>query len=132
MSMQPFDIIVIGCGSGGLSVGLFMNKAGFRVLMISKSDHDIGGDCLNDGCVPSKALIHIADIIFKAGLAAEFGVEVEGKPDFKKIMDYIRSKQGLMRKHENAEWLRDEGISVALGNAVFSGRNEIEVAGQMY
>ncbi|MHA4846518.1 dihydrolipoyl dehydrogenase family protein [Flavitalea antarctica] len=132
MPIQPFDIIIIGCGSAGLSVGLFMNKAGFRVMMISKSDHDIGGDCLNDGCVPSKALIHIADIVFKARLAADFGVKVEGKPDFKKIMDYVRSKQALIRKHENAEWLRNEGISVALGIAAFSGRNEIQVDGETY
>jgi len=62
MTEIPYDIIVIGSGSGGLSVGLFMGKAGFRVLMVSKSDHDIGGDCLNDGCVPSKSFIHVAKI----------------------------------------------------------------------
>jgi phytoene dehydrogenase-like protein len=44
MPQHEFDIIVIGAGSGGLSVGLFMNKAGFKVLMISTSDEDIGGD----------------------------------------------------------------------------------------
>ncbi|MGH7238358.1 MAG: FAD-dependent oxidoreductase, partial [Candidatus Saccharimonadales bacterium] len=66
MTNQDYDIIVIGAGSGGLSIGLFMNQAGFRVLMISKTDKDIGGDCLNDGCVPSKAMIHVAKFIHYA------------------------------------------------------------------
>ncbi len=57
MIEKIYDIIVIGAGSGGLSVGLTMNKLGFKVLMIAKSDKEIGGECLNDGCVPSKALI---------------------------------------------------------------------------
>lgn len=63
MTEHEYDIIVIGCGSGGLSVGLFMNKAGFKVLMISKTDKSIGGDCLNDGCVPSKSLLHVSKIL---------------------------------------------------------------------
>jgi pyruvate/2-oxoglutarate dehydrogenase complex dihydrolipoamide dehydrogenase (E3) component len=132
MRKPPYDIIVIGCGSGGLSVGLFMNKAGFRVLMISKSDHDIGGDCLNDGCVPSKALIHVAEIIYKAGLASEFGMQVDGTPDLKKVMAYVQSRQEIIRKHENADWLRNQGISVALGYASFAGKNDVEVGGQTY
>ena len=113
-----------GSGSGGLSVGLFMIKAGFRVLMISRSDEDIGGDCLNDGCVPSKALIHVADIIHKARLAPGFGLEVNGKPDFQKVMAYIHSKQESIRKHENADWLRKQGVSVALGLATFVGKTK--------
>ncbi len=66
MNKNLWDIIVIGSGSGELSVGLFMAKAGFKVLMVSLSDKDIGGDCLNDGCVPSKAIIHVAKIIHNA------------------------------------------------------------------
>ncbi len=56
------DVIVIGAGSGGLSVGLFLAKVGIKVTMIVKSDKDVGGECLNDGCVPSKALIHVSKL----------------------------------------------------------------------
>ncbi|EOR92980.1 Mercuric ion reductase [Arcticibacter svalbardensis MN12-7] len=123
---------MIGAGSGGLSVGLFMNQAGFKVLMVSKSDLDIGGDCLNDGCVPSKALIHVAKIIKQARDATQFGLEVNGKADIEKVIDYIQAKQTLIRTHESAEWLREQGITVALGNASFTGKNKIKVDSQLY
>jgi pyruvate/2-oxoglutarate dehydrogenase complex dihydrolipoamide dehydrogenase (E3) component len=127
MANEIYDIIIIGAGSGGLSVGLFMSKAGFKVLMVSKSDKDIGGDCLNDGCVPSKALIHISRIVHEAKVAAYFGLEVTGKVDIKKAIDYVYERQEIIRVHENAQWLKDQGIDVALGEAQFTNKNEIEV-----
>lgn len=132
MAKYDYDIIVIGAGSGGLTVGLFMNQAGFKVLMISKSDLDIGGDCLNDGCVPSKALINIAKIIHKAKEAAVFGLQVTGKADIKKAASYIKERQSIIRKHENGQWLKEQGVDLALGIASFSGVNEITVNGTAY
>ena len=79
MASKHYDLIVIGAGSAGLSVSLFMNKAGFKVLLIDKSDHQIGGECLNDGCVPSKALLHIARVVHSAREAEHFGLEFKGK-----------------------------------------------------
>ncbi len=132
MQEKIYDIIVIGAGSGGLSCGLFMNKAGFKVLMVSKSDRDIGGDCLNDGCVPSKALIHIAKIAQNAKLTKRFGLNVTGNIDIKKAIAYVHEKQEDIRVHENAAWLREQGIDVGLGNAFFTDKNEIEVDGKRY
>ncbi len=127
-----YDIIVIGAGSGGLSVGLFMNTAGFKVLMVSKSDRDIGGDCLNDGCIPSKAFIHTAKIAYQAKLSTRLGLNVSGNVDIKKVMAYVHEKQEDIRVHENAAWLREQGIDVALGNAFFTDKNEIEVEDKRY
>lgn len=132
MSDKIYDIVVIGAGSGGLSVGLFMSKAGFKVLMISKSDKDIGGDCLNDGCVPSKALIYVSRIMHHAKLASHFGVEVTGKVDIKKAIDYVYERQNIIREHENAKWLKEQGVDLALGEASFINKNEIEVKGEKY
>src|SRR5665213_2299611 len=132
MDEKIYDIIVIGSGSGGLTVGLFMAKAGFKVLMISKADADIGGDCLNDGCVPGKALIHVSRIAHNARIASYFGLEVIGKLDIKKAMNYVYERQEIIRVHENAQWLRDQGVDVALGNASFTDKNEIEVNGEKY
>ncbi len=132
MAKAQFDIIMIGAGSGGLSVGLFMNQAGFKVLMISRSDKDIGGDCLNDGCVPSKALIHAARVVRQAKEAGSFGLKLTGQIDITKVVGYIQAKQAFIRTHENAQWLRDQGITVALGNACFAGRNQVEVDGKIY
>ncbi len=132
MSKNRFDVIVIGCGSGGLTIGLFMNEAGFKVLMISKSDRDIGGDCLNDGCVPSKAFIHVSRLIHNARDSQNFGLEINGTVDIKKVIEYVYKKQEHIRAHENADWLIQQGIYVALGEAKFTGKNEVEVGGEIY
>ena len=97
--------------------------------MISKSDKDIGGDCLNDGCVPSKAFIHAAKIIHSAKQATGFGLQVSGAADMKKVMDYVYHRQEDIRQHENAAWLQEQGVDVALGNAHFTAKNEVEVDG---
>jgi len=132
MVENEFDIIVIGCGSAGLSVGLFMNEAKFKVLMVSTNDHSIGGDCLNDGCVPSKAFIHIAKMAHVAKQANDFGLEVSGNVDIKKATDYIHSKQEIIREHENASWLKNQGVNVALGATIFTSKNEIKVNNEIY
>ncbi|MEO6949726.1 MAG: FAD-dependent oxidoreductase [Ginsengibacter sp.] len=132
MTKAIYDIVVIGSGSGGLTLGLFMAKAGFNVLMVSKSDRDIGGDCLNYGCVPSKALIYISHIAHYAKVASELGMEVTGNVDIKKATDYIYQRQEIIRKHENAQWLQQQGLDLALGDASFSGKKEIEVNGKKY
>ena len=132
MEEKQYDVMVIGAGSAGLSVGLFMNKAGFKVLLIDKTDHNIGGDCLNDGCVPSKALIHVARIAHSAREAKHFGLQVTGKVDIKKAIEYVYNRQNIIREHENANHFRKEGLDVVLGEAKFTGANEIEVEGRHY
>ncbi len=127
-----YDIIVIGCGSAGLSVGMSMNKFGFKVVMISPTDHKIGGECLNDGCVPSKAFIHLAKIAACAKEAELLGLKVTGKVDINKATAYIRERQDVIRAHEDAAHLEKEGIKVVLGVARFSGEKEVEVNGQKY
>ncbi len=129
---NKYDIIIIGAGSGGLSVGLFLGTAGFNVLMIAKSDKDIGGECLNDGCVPSKALIHVSRIVQQARRAAEFGLQVSGNADIQKAMGYVHSRQEIIREHENAKWLREQGVDVVLGEAAFFGRNEVIVNNEKF
>ena len=132
MPEKKYNIIVIGCGSGGLTVGLFMAKAGFKVLMVSTTDHAIGGDCLNDGCVPSKAFIHVAKIVHQAKEAANFGLELKGRVDIQNAINYIYQKQEIIRVHENADWLKKQGVDIVVGYASFTGSDEIEVAGKKY
>lgn len=124
---NEFDIIVIGAGSGGLGMASFMNTAGFKVLLVETSDHNIGGDCLNYGCIPSKAFIHITQGIRTGKSVSKFGVDQQGQPDIKKIMHYVREKQGVVREKENASYLRKKGIHVELGFATFSGDKSVKV-----
>ena len=57
---------------------------------------------------------------------------VAGKIDIKKTIEYIFDKQEVIREHENAFWLKEQGVELALGNALFTGKNEIEVNGIKY
>ena len=128
----PYDIIVIGAGSGGLSVAIPMKKFGFRVLLIDKTDHAIGGECLNDGCVPSKALIHVARQVHQARQATAFGLQVSGAVNLAQVMAYVKNRQDEIRDHENATYFRQEGMDVALGTARFTGKNQVAVDGKVY
>jgi len=132
MSDKMYDVIVIGAGSGGLSVALFLSKVNFKVLIIAKTDKDVGGDCLNDGCIPSKALLHISSIAHCAKMAGEFGLKVTGKLNIKKAIEYVYDRQEIIREHENAEWLKKNGLDVALGEAHFTGQNTIAVHDKVY
>ena len=127
-----YDIIVIGAGSAGLGASIFMNKAGFKVLLVDKNEQDIGGECLNYGCVPSKALIHVSRTVHAAKKAQAFGLEVRGKVDMKKVMDYVEKRQDLIREHENKDFLEKEGMEVVIGKARFTGSHQVEVNGKTY
>lgn len=129
---NKFDIIVIGAGSGGLNIASFMNRVGLRVLLVDKSDAHIGGDCLNFGCVPSKALIHVARTVSEAKKATEFGLTMQGEVDWKKVRSYIHQKQDIIREHESAKWFRSKGMTVVLGKAAFVSKNTIVVDGIEY
>ena len=127
-----YDVIVIGAGSGGLSVALFLSKLNFKILIIAKTDKDIGGDCLNDGCIPSKALLHVSMIAHWAKQAEELGLKVSGKVEIQKAVKYIYERQEIIREHENAEWLKKRGLDVTLGEAYFTGKNTIAVNGKEF
>ena len=129
---SKYDLIVVGAGSGGLGVSLFMAKIGLKTLLVDKADDHIGGDCLNYGCVPSKALIHVARILHKANEGRKFGLEISGAIDINKVTQYISGKQTIIRKHENAEYLRGEGMDVVLGSASFHSARSILVNGEIY
>lgn len=131
MKKHHSDIIIIGAGSGGLSVGLFLAKVGINVTMIVKSDKDVGGECLNDGCVPSKALIHVARQMQAAREAQSFGITLTGEVDIQKAIGYVYARQEIIRKHENAAWLTEQGIHVVLGEARFAGKHEVTVNGEI-
>lgn len=129
---ETYDIIVIGAGAGGLNIAPFMNRIGLRTLLVERSDATIGGDCLNYGCVPSKALIHASRLVHAALESHRFGLAVEGAVDLKKVAEYVRERQGLIRQHENSKYLRDQGIDVVLGQARFVTPDAIEVNGNVY
>ena len=125
-------MIVIGAGSGGLSMALGLHQLGIKVLLIDKSDQSIGGECLNTGCVPSKALVHASKLIHSARTARQFGLEVNGRPSMDKVWQYVKSTQRKIRAHENAAFFRQQGLDVELVMARFTGTQEVEVNGKIF
>ena len=73
-----YNLVVIGAGTGGLITALIASSLGARVALIER--HLMGGDCLNVGCVPSKAVIRGASRVFEAKQAAELGLEQLERP----------------------------------------------------
>lgn len=115
------DICVIGGGSGGLSVAAGAVQMGARVVLVE--GHKMGGDCLNYGCVPSKALLAQAKKAHARG----------GEPtpeDFKAAMAHVKATIAAIEPHDSVERFEGLGVQVIQGFARFISPTEIEVAGQ--
>ena len=131
MAKHTHDMIVIGAGSGGLGAAGFGGAIGLKVALIDKSEHDFGGECLNYGCVPSKALLHVAAQFAGARDARRFGLESSGKADFREVMAYIHERQDIIRKQESPAHLsREYGLECIVGEAMLTGRREVTVNGR--
>src|SRR5215467_4749012 len=99
MTHTQYDMTIIGGGSGGLTAARLATSLGARVLLVDKER--LGGDCLEYGCVPSKSLIHIAQVIHQAKNAAKFGLTPGSLDiDFSKISEYIQSVIGRVAEGE--------------------------------
>ncbi len=127
-----YDLIVIGAGAAGLNVAIPASKLGLKTLLVEKNPENLGGECLNTGCVPSKALLHVAKRKHDAEQLASFGITTQGSLDFQKVSDYLRDVQAEIRQHESAEVLGDFGVDLAFGTARFSGKNQIELEGESH
>ncbi len=128
MANYTHDLIVIGAGSGGLGAAGFGGAIGLKVALIDRTRENYGGDCLNYGCVPSKALLHVAAQFAGARQATKFGLDIEGKADFGKVMEYIHGQQSIIRAHETPEYLtREYGLECLVGEAMLTGRKEVSV-----
>jgi pyruvate/2-oxoglutarate dehydrogenase complex dihydrolipoamide dehydrogenase (E3) component len=133
MNKYTHDIIIIGAGSGGLNVAAFCARIKLKVLLVDKSATHIGGDCLNTGCVPSKALIHVANQVHASRLSNKFKSSSDSSPvDIQKVTEYIKSKQDHIRQNENPEYLKEKGIEYISGSAMFVDAHTIEVDGKRY
>ena len=71
-----FDLIVLGSGPGGYVAAIRAAQLGFKTALVEK-DKTLGGTCLNIGCIPSKALLHVAKLIQESKHAEEWGIRFE-------------------------------------------------------
>ncbi len=125
-----YNLVVIGAGSGGLITAAGAAGVGGKVALIES--HLLGGDCLNVGCVPSKALISAARVAAMARKAGDFGVETGPvKVNFPKVMERLRRLRAHISPADSAERFSQElGVDVFIGKGKFTGPNSVEVNGK--
>jgi len=120
------DICVIGAGSGGLSVAAAAAAFGVPTVLIEK--HKMGGDCLNTGCVPSKALLAAAKRARLMQSAGEFGVTAPGATiDFAKVNAHVHGVIAAIAPNDSAERFTGLGVRVIQGAATFKDRRTLVV-----
>jgi len=124
-----YDLVVVGGGTAGLVSAMGAVGLGARVALVER--RLLGGDCLNVGCVPSKALLRSARTVGELGRAASFGVRVNSvAPDFAAIMRRMRERRAEISPHDSAERLQQAGVDVFFGEGRFTSGRTIEVDGR--
>lgn len=123
------DLCVIGGGSAGLTVVAAARAFGASVVLIEKAE--MGGDCLNTGCVPSKALIAAAKHAHAAHTSAPFGVHFEEpKIDFARVHDHVHEVIAGIAPHDSVERFEALGAVVIKEHAKFLDAKTVEAGGQ--
>ena len=129
---KKFDrnLIVIGAGSAGLVSALIAAAVNAKVTLIEK--HKMGGDCLNTGCVPSKALIKSAKVASLIKRSNEFGINVpESNVDFAAVMERVQSVISKIEPHDSVERFESLGVECIEGEANIKSPWTVEVNGKI-
>ena len=123
-----FNLVVIGAGTAGLVSALVAAKAGAKVMLVEA--RQMGGDCLNTGCVPSKALIHAARLVSQARAAERMGLlGPMGTVDPEAALRHVRESIAEVAPHDSAERYKGFGIDVRHGYARITSPWTVEVDG---
>ncbi len=123
-----YNMVVIGGGSAGLVTAIVAAGLGGKVALIEK--HLMGGDCLNVGCVPSKAMIRSAKTMGEIRNAQDYGIVSNGaQVNFGAVMARVRHVQAQLSPNDSVWRYREAGVDVFLGEGRFTGMDTIEVAG---
>lgn len=125
-----YNLVVIGAGSAGLVSAYIASAVKANVALIEK--HKMGGDCLNTGCVPSKALIAAAKVLATAKRADEFGLKpTQIDYDFAQVMERVQSVIKTIEPHDSPERYEGLGVHCIQGHATIQSPYEVEVNGKV-
>ena len=128
---MKYDIIVIGSGPGGYVAAIRASQLGKKVAIVEKAE--LGGVCLNWGCIPTKALLKSAQVYTYCKNAAHYGVAIEGdvKPDWEKVVARSRTVADTMSKGV-AFLMKKNNIDIIAGFGRLAGEGKVEVDGTIY
>jgi pyruvate/2-oxoglutarate dehydrogenase complex dihydrolipoamide dehydrogenase (E3) component len=126
---DTYNVVVIGAGTAGLVTAAGTAGLGGRVALIERNK--MGGDCLNFGCVPSKALISSARLIQQIREAEKWGLDRQSPQfAFEKVFERMRARRAKIAPNDSQERFESLGVDVFRGEARFVSPHELEVAGQ--
>ncbi|HEX7968898.1 MAG TPA: FAD-dependent oxidoreductase [Stellaceae bacterium] len=118
------DVCVIGAGSGGLSIAAGASQLGMKTVLIERGK--MGGDCLNYGCVPSKALLAAAKRVKAARLDGAFGLsDTPPSVDFPAVMRHVHEVIAAIAPNDSVERFEGLGVRVIKADARFAGAREV-------
>ncbi len=124
-----YDLCIIGAGSGGLSVAAGAAQLGLKTALIEKAE--MGGDCLNTGCVPSKALLHAAAVAQGMRSGSAYGIApVEPKIDFSAVKDHVFDVIKTIEPHDSQERFEELGANVFREHAAFLDEHTVQAGDQ--
>ncbi|MGK2943995.1 MAG: FAD-dependent oxidoreductase, partial [Desulfuromonadales bacterium] len=124
-----YNLVVIGAGSAGLVSSYIAAAVKAKVALIEK--HKMGGDCLNTGCVPSKALIRSAKLLAYGRRATEFGFrKTETEFEFGEVMERVQRVVGNVEPHDSVERYSALGVECLQGEARITSPYSVEVNGR--
>nr|WP_137677318.1 FAD-dependent oxidoreductase [Parerythrobacter lutipelagi] len=123
------DVIVIGGGAAGLTAAGGVALFGLKAVLVE--GHKMGGECLNNGCVPSKALITAAKRAAEARVPTKHGVTLaEPKVDWRGVHEHIHDAIAHIEHHDSVETFEGMGVEVIKGWATVTGKHSVEVDGR--
>jgi pyruvate/2-oxoglutarate dehydrogenase complex dihydrolipoamide dehydrogenase (E3) component len=122
-----YNLVVIGAGTAGLVTAAIAAGLGAKVALIER--HLMGGDCLNVGCVPSKALIRASRAWADVRRGEEFGIHFSGeaKEYFPALMTRMRKLRAQLSRTDSAQRFTSLGVDVFLGQAQFTGTRTVQI-----
>ena len=124
-----FNVVVIGAGSAGLVAAYIAAAVKAKVALVEKGS--MGGDCLNTGCVPSKALIRTAKFMAHQKRSAEFGIHTaHAEFEFSDVMARIRRVISNIEPHDSVERYTSLGVDCFSGNATIESPYSVDVDGK--
>ena len=122
--IENYEVCVIGAGSAGLSVAAGAAQLGARTILFERAE--MGGDCLNYGCVPSKALLAAAHAAHGIRDAGRFGIRCsEPEIDFAAVMAHVRGVIAAIAPHDSVVRFEGLGVRVVKAEARFAGPREV-------
>ena len=127
---ERYNLVIIGGGTAGLVAAVGAAGLGAKVALIER--HLMGGDCLNVGCVPSKALIRASRAVAQVRDAGAFGVKVPDgvTVDFPAVMQRLRRLRAEISTNDSAARYKKLGVDVFVGQGRFTGSDSVEVGGK--